>query len=146
MKDVSELVSPVNRRMLEHWRKICRGRTMPSRADLDPLDIPDLLPCVVLLDVLRDPPDFRYRLIGTQVADSLNKDHTGSKMSEIPHQAPPSYIWSACLKAVETERPVAADTPYVGRYHEFRRTEDLIMPLSMGDDRPEMLLITVDYV
>lgn len=146
MKNLSELASPVNQRILDHWRKICRGRPMPDRADLDPLDIPDLLPCIVLLDVCRDPPDFYYRLIGTQVAGSLNKDHTGSLMSQIPHQAPPSRIWAACWEVVETMQPVAADTSYVGRYHEFCRTEDVIMPLSKGAERPDMLLISIDHV
>ena len=41
---------------LEYWRGKCDGRAMPARADIDPLEIPRLLPYVYLVDVLDDPP------------------------------------------------------------------------------------------
>ncbi len=119
---------------------------MPSRADLDPAEIRTILPCVFLLDVTQDPLDFRYRLIGTKMASHLNRDLTGSWMSELPHQRPPSRIWSACAKVVETRAPLSSDTPYVGKLHEFRKTEDLILPLSADGETVNMLFVTADFL
>ncbi len=119
---------------------------MPSRADLDPAEIRTILPCVFLLDVTQDPLDFRYRLIGTKMASHLNRDLTGSWMSELPHQRPPSRIWSACAKVVETRVPLSSDTPYVGKLHEFRKTEDLILPLSVDGETVNMLFVTADFL
>src|SRR5215510_12704428 len=40
----------------EYWRRTGAGKAMPARADIDPLDIPQLLANVFLMDVVRGPP------------------------------------------------------------------------------------------
>jgi len=47
-----------------HWRDVLRGRRMPARGDIDPVAIGRGLLRVSLLDVTRDPLDFRVRLVG----------------------------------------------------------------------------------
>ncbi|MBT6285663.1 MAG: PAS domain-containing protein [Rhodospirillaceae bacterium] len=48
-----------------YWRGKVIGDRLPSRSDIDPVDIPKLMPHAVILDVRREPElDFRYRLIG----------------------------------------------------------------------------------
>jgi len=37
-----------------YWDAKRAGKSMPSRADIDPIEMPALLPHVVLLEVLRD--------------------------------------------------------------------------------------------
>ena len=52
---------------LDYWRLKSAGRSVPRRADIDPLDIPKLLPHLMLVEgssVCR----YRYRLIGTEAA------------------------------------------------------------------------------
>ena len=53
-------------------------RGLPSRKDLDPTDIPKLLPNVWLIDVVPPLPPFRCRLIGTAVVDARGSDQTSS--------------------------------------------------------------------
>jgi hypothetical protein len=80
-----------------YWRGKVIGDRLPRRSDIDPVDIPKLMPHAVILDVRREPElDFRYRLIGTYVAEHLFKDHTGSWFSEIEYQKAPSTIWQNC--------------------------------------------------
>ncbi len=141
-----QLRHPTNQAAFAYWDEIRAGRLMPSRAELNPADIRSILPCVFLLDVASDPLDFRYRLIGTKMASHLNRDLTGSWMSELPHQRPPSRIWSACARVVETREPLSSDTPYVGKHHEFKQTEDLIMPLSADGATVNMLFVTADFL
>jgi hypothetical protein len=53
--------------LYRHWLGKRHGRPMPSRADIDPLEIPaDIWPYTMLLDVVweRDVPRFRYRRVG----------------------------------------------------------------------------------
>ncbi len=118
---------------------------MPSRADLDPLDIRDLLPNVVLLDVANDPLDFRYRLIGTKIVSQLNNDHTGKWMSEIPHQKPPSTIWSSCETVSKQKIPMTTEIPYTGRNKDFAVSEDILMPLSADGVTVNMLFVVIDF-
>jgi len=61
-----------------YWKsKFVDGR-IPSRQDIEPLDIPALLPQIILLDVTREPWNFKFRLIGTNVVYHLAQDWTGS--------------------------------------------------------------------
>ena len=78
----------------------------------------EFLPCVILLEVLRDPVDFRYRQIGTKVIlEMLHNDHTGKRMTELSHQARDSRIFRNCRQVTETGRPVGGRTPYIGQKH-----------------------------
>src|SRR3546814_19820071 len=57
------------RRLYEYWCSRCQGGALPSRRDIDPLDIPDLLPNLFLLDVIGDAEDFVFRLAGVRKRD-----------------------------------------------------------------------------
>jgi hypothetical protein len=68
-----------------YWCRIAAGRAMPRRADLDPLDIPKLLPHVMLVEVHRSDPGpvrYRYRLIGTANAQEQGTNATGRFVDE----------------------------------------------------------------
>src|SRR5208337_886518 len=65
-----------------YWRAKAAGRLMPSRADLDPIDIVKLLPDVMLVDRLDNGRD-RYRLIGTENANAHGLSATGRFLDEV---------------------------------------------------------------
>ncbi|MBL4813672.1 MAG: PAS domain-containing protein [Rhodobacteraceae bacterium] len=146
---VLALESPANQASLAYWQQQRAGRIMPSRADLSPADMLVFLPNVILLDVLQDPIDFRYRLIGTKVTlQMMFSDHTGKTMRELSElgQGPGSQIFGNCQRAVETFQPVTAQTPYIGKNSDFKATEDVIMPLSEDGKTVNMLFITAEFV
>ncbi len=60
-----------------YWDGKRNGRLMPSRADLDPVDIPKLLPDICLVDVVPDARKYVYRLIGTNECAMRGRDPTG---------------------------------------------------------------------
>lgn len=128
-----------------YWLSKKKQETLPGRADIDPLDIPTLLPQVVLLDVRRDPWDFRFRLIGTNIVHHLANDWTGTWMSEIEHMAPPSRIFTSCVEVAETGEPLRSETPYVGPHQNYVRAEDIILPLAADGTTPDMLLVFVEH-
>ena len=130
-----------------YWRgKVVDGR-LPGRSDIDPVDIPRLMPHAVILDIRRQPEmDFRYRLVGTYVAENLFKDHTGSWFSEIEHQKAPSTIWQNCCRVVESGRPSLPGTPYIGPNQSFKEVEDVILPLAEDGETVDSLLVFVHYM
>ncbi len=140
------LKSPVNRFSYDYWKRKRGCRAMPRRGDIDPAEIVKILPHIFLLDVRHQPLDFRYRLIGTKMDEHMLGRYTGMWMSQIPHQAAPSRIWANCRQVALLGRPLAGDTPYIGKGKEFLTTEDLIMPLSDDDRRVQMLFVTVGFV
>ena len=140
------LTCDLNIRALDYWNKQRGDRVMPARADLDPADIMNILPNVILLDVKPEPLDFRYRLIGAAITNNLNSGLSGQWMRDIPYQAPPSLIHGACRRVFEERHPISSNVPYVGPNKDFFVAEDVIMPLSVDGKAVNMLLITVDYL
>ncbi len=139
-------LQPALREGFAYWASKGWPARIPARRDIEPSEIPSLLPFVILLDVATDPPDFHVRLMGTQVVYHQQRDDTGRRMSDIPHQRPPSLVWTCCRRAVETGQPVLGDIPYVGPHRDFVRVENVILPLSTDGAVVDKLLVILAYV
>ncbi len=64
---------------------------LPGRQHIDPLEIPDLLPHLMLVDVIRaagQPPRYHIRLVGTQVVVIQGADATGKFVEEVLDKGP----------------------------------------------------------
>jgi hypothetical protein len=70
-------------RFLDYWLSIKPVGGLPGRQHFDPLDIPDLMPRVWMLDVLREPLRYRYRLAGTKEVGTLEREATGRMFDEV---------------------------------------------------------------
>lgn len=139
------LNSPITKAALDYWTEVCRDRPMPARRDLALEDMVGILPNLLLLDVERDPLDFCYRLIGTRIEEFMASPYTGRRLSEIPHQAPPSTIWRNCERAVNECAPVYDDAPYVGPKKDIVTPEAVLLPLAEDGATVNMLMVAVDY-
>jgi len=81
-----EEIAPPVRPLHEYWQETCGGALPVPKDKIDPLALPPyLLAHVLLVDVLFDPPDFRYRLIGTEITRFIGRDSTGRRLSEIAY-------------------------------------------------------------
>ena len=79
--DESSVQEPQLRQFLSYWRGLCRGRRFPARADLDPVDIPRLLPYMMLVDVAdANAGSFAFRLIGSHITDMVGFNPTGRSL------------------------------------------------------------------
>jgi len=85
---------------------------MPSRADFDPVDIPRLLASTALVDVLRDPLDFRFRLLGTAIDNITSRNMRGVRFSEIPFLLPGNKGWADYEYVATTGHPLKTDRAY----------------------------------
>ena len=68
--------------IIEYWSSLCDGDILSDRADIDPVEIPLLLPGVTLVEVERDPWRFRFRLMGSKVILHYGRNLTGEWMDE----------------------------------------------------------------
>jgi len=146
MKDGLEPSSVLLCDAYRYWLDRCRDRAMPSRSDIDPVEMVGFLPNVALLDVKWDPMDFRYRVIGTAIDYHSSATHTGEWVSEIPGRAPPSSVWDNFLRVAETGLPSDSAVPYVGPHKDFVKTAQITLPLSYEGQVVDMLLLVVDYI
>jgi len=145
MPDLSrELVEPRLRRLYAYWCERRQGRRFPARRDLDPLDFRYVLGHVMLIDVLREPLRFRFRLHGSEIVNRVRYDLTGKLLDELPDREYRAYALERCRGLVETGEPLhtAQDRELDGRIHRY---EALWLPLSDDGARVTMLMCALIY-
>ena len=62
--------------LYRYWLAKRGGRPMPQRSDINPTEIPALLPYIGIIE--KADGELRYRLIGTSMAEQLGFDATGA--------------------------------------------------------------------
>jgi hypothetical protein len=127
----------------DHWRSLCGDRPMPPRGALDPLDMTALLPHIVLVDVLREPLRFRYRLIGTFVTGLAERDATGRFLDRALYgPALEAMIWPY-HQVIESGAPIATLSGVLFADRDWHCVENLFVPFG-EDDLVELVAICVD--
>lgn len=140
-KDSGTITDPKLAALWEYWDKKRGSRPMPSRADLDPLEIPRLLPVVYLLDVLHDPVRFRIRLVGTSVREFAGEDFTGQIMDENIYAHRADDAIDVLKLVVEKKVPIGIrGNAIFEQGREWQKNEALVMPLSSDGETVDMLL------
>ena len=83
MREIREqLQDPLLIELYAYWESKRGGRAMPARRDLDPVDVPRLLPHLMLLDV-HGPRTLRFRVVGSAVAAAIGRDPTGELLGTV---------------------------------------------------------------
>ena len=145
--DVNEATKRL-RRGLTYWARKAEIRAcgMPTRSDIDPSDIPDLLPYIVLVHVSWEPLDFIERITGDQVIAHSHANSMGISWRAFPGRGPGSALWRHNEAVVTTHAPVAEHIPYVGPQKDFKEAQVISCPLSDDGERVNKILSFVDYV
>jgi hypothetical protein len=134
----AEIGDPDLLRLFDYWRaRVVDGR-LPSRKDIDPLDLPALMGSLILVDIERDPPRFRYRLIGTKVTNRVGIEMAGRYVDEHPDPNFRPIVLGIYTQVATTREPMAyrRDELIDGRVRDYGV---LVLPLA-GDG------VTVDMI
>lgn len=138
---VEPLVAERHRLAMQVWNDRRGDRIAPARRDLEPWDLKPVLPYVALLDVLRDPLDFRCRLVGTKVREIHGVELTGSSIQVL---GPPAYaeqVWRHLIELIERKEPQLCRVDYINR-HDLRRSfTSLRLPLSDDGETINMIFV-----
>jgi hypothetical protein len=139
-----DITSERLRRLYDYWDGKRDGKAFPPRAALDPADFAYALANVALVDVLRDPLRFRFRLVGTAIVARDGTDLTGKSIDDHPL---PEY--RALLRQTYGD-VVASGAPAVFRRQMLmddkpRQYEVLYLPLAADGVTIDMLLVAIDF-
>ena len=143
--DPSELSAPHLQEAFSYWLSKRGSRAMPSRRDIDPVEMPKLLPYLMLIDVIPEPLDFRYRLIGTEVRAISRRDYTGMLFSQLPGKGRGSVVWEGCAETVRACAPFSRTPPYVGPEQHLADCENLLLPLSEDGATVNMIMKVISF-
>jgi hypothetical protein len=142
-----DLVSEIVLGGFRYWDAKRSGARIPARSAFDPLiEIPGLVRFMMLKDVQRAPLDFRYRLVGTGLRSHMNKDYTGTWMSEVEYQRAPSTIWDYHKQVAETGAPLFIKPDYVGPHKDYLVVESVMLPLAEDHATVNMIMIFIAFM
>jgi hypothetical protein len=128
------------RQLEAYWRTKKGERRAPTRADLDPVEIPALMPHLLLLDVEPESRRIRFRLMGTAVTAGLNRDLTGRYLDELPLNKTQRAMHAEYRRVAETIEPACSTWEYTRDDGRHVRIERLVLPLSSDGATVDMLL------
>jgi hypothetical protein len=128
--------------LYRYWLAKCGGRSMPARSDIDPADIPALLPYVSIFHEAEGW--FRYRLVGTAIAEQIGRDPTGEIVGAHVSNAGGSVAAVQAIgeRVFTTARPVFAITRCANLSGTIHNVSALVLPLSNGGAHVKMALFT----
>lgn len=134
------------RRLYDYWRSIHpEGGRLPGRQHLEPLDLPELLRWLWLVDVLGVPPRFRYRLVGTGQTQAMERDLTGRWLDEAydRFRDTPDHADFVAVAQGEIRYRRGAPEYHVEKSHALM--ERLLLPLARDGRSVDMLLGIILY-
>jgi hypothetical protein len=132
------------RMLFDYWASKRGTAEAPGRRDLDPLDIPLLLPIVVLVNVEHDPLRFCYRLAGTELIQKAGTEIAGKTFDEIHRGPQRDAVFADYQAAAVTREPVVALHEYVNEFGSHWRYERLFLPLIDSSGVVNMLFGGID--
>lgn len=144
--DIGEITSPRIHRLYSYWADRCRTRgvSMPRRGDVEPDQVRDLLPNMMIVEVEREPLRFRYRLVGTRVVEYNGLEFTGRYLGEIgwPEE---HDLFDGYVRVIEGRRPVFGSLAWRLTTGRVGRCEFARLPLSEDDAVVSQILAMEDY-
>ncbi|HVJ43496.1 MAG TPA: PAS domain-containing protein [Dongiaceae bacterium] len=127
-------------KVLAYWQGKCRGRKMPSRADIDPIELGPFLPQITLVDVVADGRRFVYRLVGTAEVRLRGNDPTGKAVADGFFAATPQAALDRYQRVCTTRAPFYEEDDFqvVDRYIS---EANLFLPLSEDGETVNMVMV-----
>jgi hypothetical protein len=131
------------RELLAYWNEKRGSRALPLRKDIDPVELQKHLGSLNLIECLPDLTDFRFRLIGTNVAQAYGRDGTGKTVRQLYADTDAEYC--DFLRHAYHE---VATRQIIGRIRgtlrpvnkNFRTADSLLLPLDGGDGTVRWIL------
>lgn len=137
-------------KIFDYWRARLGPDSWPARKAIDPLDFPELLPWINLVDIERAAEAagksafrFRHRLIGTGLVEMAGRDSTGKYFDEI-YEKPFLEEQSADYSRVATEEfPMLKQVHYPSDDRKHVIYGRLLLPLTDEEGKLCMVLASI---
>jgi len=152
MSIIENLDEPLLAELFSYWSECCHGRIAPARADIDPVDIPHLLPHIALTEIVKNEdgnfPEnrIRYRLAGTQIEERFGCALTNRFLDEIKQGPYLDYIMGLYDRLMAEVAPLYSENDFGVEGSTTLRAKRLMLPLSDDQETANMVLAGIVYV
>lgn len=140
-----EFQQPLLRRLYAYWDGLRAGRPWPRRQDLRPEEIVFALPYIALIEApAAEEPGLRIRLVGEEIRNELVGYVKGRRIEDIQPDWYRDHLVERYRAVLAGGKPSfeAVHVVYDIRDYYYHR---LILPMSAGGDRPDVLLVATIY-
>ena len=98
------VANPLIHALVRYWEEKRGQARLPAKRDFDPLDHPQALGLLMVLERLEDG-DYLYRLHGVKAAEMFGRDLTGHRLREVAGSAAAFFV-SKYDRCLELGRPL----------------------------------------
>jgi hypothetical protein len=133
--------------LFRYWDKKRDGRSMPSRRDIDPIEMgPKLLPHLMLCEVADRGQRIRFRLVGTLLVKRLGYDPTGKWLADLPKSDYLDFLARIVRQSYAEAAPIFADSTFRWGAKGRLDAHHLLLPLTTGGSEVGIVLVGTAYV
>ena len=143
--DVTDIRDNRLRSLFQYWSSKLRGRSMPARKDLDPLEMRPWLGNLVLVDFPGDPKDYRIRLEGVNVVQFYGSSRTGRGIEAMTSELERQVVLPQYFSVVETKEPAYYEAEFISSEGVLTYQHKLVLPLSDDGERVNMTLAGIYF-
>ena len=118
------------RELYAYWDSLRIGRPLPRSTDIDLVDIPSILPNVMIYAATTDN-DFRLRFFGTALVRAVGADLTGLRLTDVMEKLDATETINGCLRILSG--PLAMVNRYQSTAQEGGDYESEHLLLPLGD-------------
>ena len=137
------ITDPILSNLYGYWFRLRKNGAIPSRSDLDPTDIPKLLPYVILAECYDEGRRIKFRLTGSDIAFTQGSDLTGLYLHErgpmTPYLEHLSEIYR--MGAVSEEGVFSSFSYGYSAEPGPKQVNRIFLPMTGSAEIPSMLLV-----
>jgi hypothetical protein len=136
---------PEQRQLYDYWISCAGTKALPDRSDINPADIPRLLPYLSLIDVDGAIDHSRIRLAGTRLRDVYDREITGLRLCDLDLGAKRDYWMAAYRHTAIDGKPSQGIVrgPRVNKEHLVQYW--IRLPLASADGESIAMVLCLDY-
>lgn len=133
--------------LLAYWQAKRGARSMPSRQDIDPVEMDKrILPHLMLCELADHGNVIRFRLVGTSLARRLGFDPTGQVLAELGTADYFDFLSRVLRRTYVEAVPIYGESTFLWGAKGRLEARHLALPLAAGGETtPSMLLIGTAY-
>jgi hypothetical protein len=129
----------------QYWQEKCGARAMPRRRDIDPGEIPRLLPNVQITELVDGGRRIRYRLAGTAIVEAYGAELTGKYFDEVFTEQRLRFVEANYRMVCHEKRPLLVCNRYLSARDTKLICTRIVLPLSEDDVNVNQCLTAMSF-
>lgn len=129
---------------VEFWVEARGDKFLPSRVEIDPLNIPArLFPYLILADVISSAGTVRYKLIGNEMHSRWGENFSGKTSTDLFSGTYRDYLEAAFALCISERLPVFTASRFRWDQEGFLWTRRVMLPISGADEEHAAQILIV---